>query len=186
MKKLKAIPIIDSWQVEVMRHIYNDNLDSLATKPLPYRNYEEQQQWWTSNKHQIKGFLYEPIEIPDTFIGFLILRDRGGFQTPTIAIRKEYWGNGYGKELVFDYLEKADGPLAGSQLKSNSAICHLNSKAGWQIIGEKVEVNGPVDLLYHPGLKNSHQIEPEVFASILKYLEMPLTHTPKIQESPAS
>lgn len=172
MKRLQSVPIVDACHVEVMRLIYNDNLDSLATKPLPYRTYEEQQQWWEANKHSLRAFLYETTAKPGLFIGFLVLRNRGGFETPTIALRKEDWGQGYGKEMVFDYLEKANGPLAGSQLRSNFAICHLNKKAGWRILGEREESNGMVELLFHPGVKHTQEVDPAIFASILDYLEM--------------
>ena len=172
MTKLKAIPIVDSSQVEVMRHIYNENLDSLSTKQLPYRNYEDQQQWWETNKHVLTGFLYEAIDRPDVCVGFLVLRDRGEFCTPTIALRQQDWGKGYGKEIVYDYIEKANGPMAGSQLKSNAAICHLNQKTGWQILGEREEEKGTVELLFHPGINPDRKISSAGFATVLDYLNI--------------
>ena len=177
MNKLNSVRILDSWQVEVMRQIYNENLDSLATKPLPYRTCAAQQQWWDENKHSLRAFLYEPTDRPSTFVGFLLLRDRGGFCTPIIALRKEEWGKGYGKELINDYLQKSDGPMAGSQLVSNAMICHLNKKAGWRVLGEREEQNGMVQLLFHPGLNQTGSISPSVLASILKYLELDQTKT---------
>ena len=155
-----------------MRHIYNENLDSLATKPLPYRNYDDQQQWWETNKHSLKGFLYETIDQPGEVVGFLVLRDRGGFYTPTIALRQEDWGKGYGKEIVYDYIQKANGPMAGTQLKSNAAICHLNQKAGWQILGEREADNGLIELLFHPGAHPQGKTSPLIFEAVLDYLEL--------------
>lgn len=172
MKKLNSLPVVDASLVEVMRLIYNENLNDLATKPLPYRSYEEQQEWWENNKHELRGYIYEPIDQPGVHVGFLVLRDRGGFFTPTIALRREDWGKGYGKEMVYDYIAKANGPLAGSQLQSNTAICHLNKKVGWQILGTKEESNGTVDLLFHPGIEPNHEIDPTVYKSILEYLEI--------------
>jgi len=173
MKLLNSLPIVTPQHVDIMRQIYNDNLESLATRPLPFRTYEEQQQWWEASKHYLNGFLYEPLTEPETVVGFLVLRDRGGFQTPMIAIKKNGWGKGYGKEMVSDYIEKAYGPLAGTQLKSNSAICHLNHKAGWMVLGEREETNGTVELLFHPGRDRTRQIEPSIFDSILDYLGQP-------------
>ena len=172
MKQLQSYLVQYPWQVELMRHIYNDNLDMLSTKPLPYRTYEAQQEWWNDNKKFLKAYLYEPIDRPEKFIAFLVLRDRGCFYTPTIAIQKEEWGKKYGQEIIRDYIEKANGPLAGSQLQSNKAICHINKKVGWQIVGEADQPMGKVDLLYHPGINSKAKATEEVFDAILKYLEL--------------
>jgi hypothetical protein len=173
MNQLHSYPIETPTQVEAMRLIYNENLASLATRPLPYRNEEDQQQWWESNKHCLRAYLYEPLERPGVVVGFLVLRDRGGFVTPTIALCKDEWGKGFGKELVFDYVIKANGPMAGSQLQSNTAICHLNRKVGWQILGKRDEPEcGPVDLLFHPGNNPDQPVSAEVFAAVLDYLNL--------------
>lgn len=172
MNKLKSYPITEPFQVELMRHIYNDNLDMLSTKPLPYRTYEEQQAWWNENKHELKAFLYEPIAKPGKFVAFLVLRVRQGFCTPIIALQKEEWGSGYGKEIVNDYIVKADGPLAGTQLQSNKAICHINQKVGWQILGQADSPAGTIDLLYHPGVNPDKLTTPEVMKYVHIYLGM--------------
>ena len=172
MKRLRSIRIIETDQVEIMRHIYNDNLDMLASRPLPYRIYEEQQTWWNENKHKLRAFLYEPIDYPGKFIAFLVLTDRGQFDTPIMAIQKEEWGSGYGQEIVHDYLAKANRPLAGSQLQSNAAMCHINRKVGWQIIGQREYLNGTVDLLYHPGINSTIKNPEEIYKAILKYHEV--------------
>ena len=133
-KKLRSIEISEPWQVEIMRHIYNDNLDMLSTRPLQANDYYTQQKWWNENKDKLCGYLYEPLDRPGKFVAFLVLTDRGNFDTPIIAIQKEEWGAGYGQEIINDYIEKANRPLAGSQLQSNGAICHINKKVGWQIV----------------------------------------------------
>lgn len=172
MNKLKSYVVSESWQVELMRYIYNDNLDMLSTKPLPYRNYEEQQQWWNDNKEHLKAYLYEPLSKPGKFIAFLVLRIRNGFYTPTIAIQKEEWGSGFGQEIVNDYIHKANGPLAGTQLQSNPAICHINKKVGWIILGQKEQTNGIVDLLFHPGVNPNQKCSNNTLNSIAEYLEL--------------
>jgi len=172
MKQLRSILVKEPWQVEIMRHIYNDNLDMLSTKTLPYRTYEAQQEWWKENKSHLKAYLYEPIDRPGKFIAFLLLRDRGGFFTPTFAIQKEEWGRKYGQEIIYDYIEKANAPLSGSQLQSNKAICHINKKVGWIILGESDQPAGKIDLLYHPGINPAAKPSPEIFRSILNYLEL--------------
>ncbi len=169
MEKLKSMIINHSSQVEIMRNIYNENIDSLATRPLPYREYDEQQSWWEANKVSLSGYLYEAIEQPGEIIGFLILRDRGGFYTPTFSLSKCEWGKGYGREIVYDYIKKANGPLAGSQLKSNAAICHLNKQAGWKVLATKNEGSELVELLIHPGLASGVEIDSLVYKSILGY-----------------
>ncbi len=169
MRKLKSIPVINPEDVEIMRHIYNDNLDMLATRPIPYRTFEEQQKWWNENKYKLKAYLYEPLDQPKKFVAFLVLTDRGSFDTPIIAIKKEEWGCGYGQEIVNDYINKANRPLAGSQLQSNKAICHINKKLGWQIVGQRELTNGMIDLLYHPGVNRTFGNEEEVLKEILKY-----------------
>lgn len=169
MNHLKSSPVSEPWQVEIMRHIYNDNLDMLATKPIPHQSYEGQQAWWSANKDKVRAFLYEPLDRPGKFVAFLALTDRGGFCTPIIALQKEEWNRGYGRELIGDYIEKANGPLAGSQLQSNGAICHLNRKVGWKIIGENMQPNGKVDLLYHPGVNSGQSDQKHVFETILRF-----------------
>lgn len=172
MKKLNSYLVTEPWQVELMRCIYNDNLDMLSTKPLPYRSYEEQQLWWAENEKNMKAYLYEPVSKSGKFVAFLVLRVRDGFFTPTIAIQKEEWGSGFGQEIVRDYIEKANGPLAGTQLQSNAAICHINKKVGWIIVGEGSLPNGKVDLLYHPGINPENECTHQVFMNILNYLEV--------------
>ena len=172
MKQLAFFPISEPWQVEIMRHIYNDNLDMLATKPLPRQSYEGQQAWWAANKHKLKAFLYEPVDRPGKFVAFLVLTDRGGFYTPIIALQKEEWNRGYGKELIADYIEKANSPLAGSQLQSNGAICHLNRKVGWQVIGEQETPQGKIDLLYHPGANPQQKDSEKIFEDIMSFLNV--------------
>lgn len=166
---LNSIRITTPEQVEVMRTIYNDNLDTLATRPIPNRSYEDQQKWWSENSSYIEAYLYEDVNYPNVYIAFLLLSNRGHFKTPMMAIRKEFWGKGYGESIIIDYIEKAKSPIAGSQLQSNGAICHLNKKLGWQII-ETVEHHGEkVDLLYHPGV--SVKEDPEIRNEISVYLK---------------
>lgn len=172
MKKLNSYLVTEPWQVELMRCIYNENLDMLSTKPLPNRSYEEQQMWWEENKRDMKVFLYEPISKPGKFVAFLVLRIRDKFCTPTIAIQKEEWGSGFGQEIVKDYINKANGPLAGTQLQSNSAICHINKKMGWIILGEENRVSGKVDLLFHPGVNPKNKCTYQTFINILNYLKV--------------
>lgn len=169
-KQLIAHIINEAWQVEIMRTIYNDNLDMLATTVIPYRTYEDQQNWWKDNNKIMKAYLYEKAEQPGTYIAFLVLTDRGGFWTPIIAIKKEEWGKGLGKEIIVDYIEKANGPLAGSQLQSNSAICHLNYKNGWQIVGKVNQPSGAIDLLYHPGINHNIPDKELIYFKIIEYL----------------
>lgn len=170
MNQLRSLRVIEPWQVELMRHIYNDNLDMLSTKPLPYRTYEAQQAWWNENKTDLQAYLYEPVDRPGKFVAFLVLRNRGGFYTPIIAIQKEEWGHKYGHEIIDDYIHKANAPLAGTQLQSNGAICHINKKVGWQIWGEAESPAGKIDLLYHPGINPTLHGNRVIIEGILDYL----------------
>lgn len=172
MKQLISTSISEPWQVEVMRHIYNENLETLASKPIPFQTYENQQAWWHSNKHKLKGYLYEPIDRPGKFVAFLILTDRGGFFTPIIAVQKEEWKKGYGKLLVEDYVKKANGPLAATQLQSNTAICYLNKNIGFHVLGEGEQPNGKVELIYHPGINPEQKMTAHIFDAILDYLNI--------------
>ena len=171
MNRLRSVLIENKEQVEIMRQIYNENLDMLATNSIPFRTYEEQQKWWLSNKPILKAFLYESIVKPGNFIAFSVLTNRGNFFTPIIAIKKDEWGKGYGKEIILDYIEKANGPLAGSQLQSNNAICYLNNKIGWQIVDKINKPTGSIDLLYHPGINPNVQNKESVYMEIVEYLK---------------
>jgi len=153
-----------------MRELFNENLDMLATVPLKLQTYDEQQEWWSKNKHCIKAYLYESMDCLGTFIAFSMLTDRDGFFTPIIAIHRECWGKGYGMEIISDYIEKANGPLAGSQLESNGAICHMNSKVGWQIVGKVEKQGNVIDLLFHPGVGPSINNQAEILSRIKSYL----------------
>jgi|GEM_PF-1199552 len=170
MNKLISIQVTSEDHVEKMRHLYNENLNMLATMPLPYRKYDEQQSWWNENKQNIKAFLYAPVENPNNVIAFSALTNRGAFVTPIFAIQKKDWGNGFGKEIIMDYLRQANGPLAGSQLKSNTAICHLNSKVGWEILDTVLVDGKEVDLLYHPGINPSLKNQNDVREIVRTYL----------------
>ena len=138
--------ITDLNQVEIMRQIYNNNLDALSTKEkLKYKTSAEQINWWNNLDHtKVMSWLY--YDENDKPIGFLLLTDRGRFNTPMFALFKEEWGKGYGARIIQDYILQSTKPLAGSQLQSNKAICHLNKKFGWMIISSE---NG-VDYLFRP------------------------------------
>jgi len=170
MTLLKPIRITSSEHVEILRQIYNENLDMLGTIMLPHRSYEEQQNWWNENKYKLEGYLYECVGISNDSIAFLVLTNKGNFKTPIIAIKKKYWGKGYAKEIISDYIEKANSPLAGSQFQSNGAICHLNKKMGWQIIGQSNQPNGIIDLLYHPGINLDKKDDIFIYNEIVNYL----------------
>lgn len=167
---LTSIRISTPDQVEKMRIIYNDNLDMLSTSEIPYREFQEQQDWWKENSSILDAYLYEITDNPGEAIAFLVLTNRGRFYTPIIAISKKFWGKGYGKLIINDYIDKANAPLAGSQLKSNEAICHLNSKVGWQIIGQAEQPAGLIDLLYHPGVNADTSKDISIKNEIIEFL----------------
>lgn len=160
--------IKNTIQVDIMRQIYNDNLDTLSTTFLPYRTYDEQQSWWDENKDNLDAFLYKESQ-DGQYVAFLVLTNRGNFKTPIIAIKKDYWGKGFGKYIIEDYIKKANSPLAGSQLQSNGAICHLNKKIGWEIVGTAEQPNGTIDLLFHPGINKNVNLQ-NIREEIINYL----------------
>lgn len=173
MKKLRCAIIKDPDQVESMRLIYNDNLDLLATKPLPRREYQEQQDWWFENKLQVQAYLFEIRENPGKPIAFLLLRDRGGFYTHTIAVEKAHWGKGFGTEIIEAYIKLAKRPLAATQLYSNKAIRHLHQRLGWIIVGMRQEQTGLIELLFHHG-NNSLPLDYNTLSGISLYFELPV------------
>jgi GNAT superfamily N-acetyltransferase len=158
MQQLIAHPVTEPHQVERMRQIYNDTIDDLATTPLVKLNEYEQQDWWREREVGTRAWLYAPIVTPWRMVAFCLLTQRNGFVTPLFAIDPMWHGRGYGKEIIQHYLTEAKGPLAGSALKKNAAIMHLNQQAGWQVLSETEEVVN----LYHPGRE-------ECFDSIVAY-----------------
>lgn len=140
---MHTIPIVAMEQVLVLRRIYNENREALATVPLPERTEEEQRDWWCLLDHsRVRLWLhFEGEEV----IGFSMLTDRGGFETPMFAIAKEHQRKGYARAFIEHYLQKATSPLAGSQLVSNERICRLNAMYGWQVMWER----GGVQYLYN-------------------------------------
>lgn len=169
--RLKCIKVRTPHHVELMRCIYNENLEMLSThEQLTTCTYEQQQAWWNIAKEYSDAYLYEPIDKPGKFVAFLLLRHRDGFCTPTVAIQREEQGNHYGHEIIHDYIVKSNGPIAGFQLQRNSAICHINKKVGWQIVGESGVGDSRLDLLFHPGINPKNMCSKVVFINILKYL----------------
>jgi GNAT superfamily N-acetyltransferase len=162
---------VDTYKkVEVMREIYNQNLDMLATIALPYRSTEEQVQWWKENSQQVRAYLFEPIGKPGEYVGFIALTNRGEFVTPVIAVDNKYWGKGYGSEMQRAYIRLAHKPLAVSQLVSNAAIRHISSKYGSVIVGYADSPNGAIELLYHPGQSKANPGTEHTKAIVTKYL----------------
>ncbi len=155
-KVLRCVRVTTLMHVDSMRQIYNDNLDMLATVSLPYRNPDEQVVWWKESKHHMRAYLFENVDKPSTYIGFITLTDRGEFMTPILAVSKEYWGRGYGSQMIKAYIRLAHKPLAGSQLISNEAIRHMNAKHGWQIVGKADSPGGEIELVYHPGVSRKN------------------------------
>jgi len=107
-------------------------------------------------------------------MAFLVLRDRGGFATPIIAIDKVEWGKGFGREMIQEYIALAGNPLAGSQLVSNLSICHLNRQLGWQIIGSRMVPAGQIELLFYPGA-HPQKLDAKTLQGLAEYLELPLS-----------
>ena len=150
-KSLRHIRVRTFKEIEIIRIIYNDNLDMLGTAPLPYRSIEEQKRWWVDNSKSIRAYLYELISKPGEYVGFITLTDRGEFVTPILAVDKKYQGKGFGSEMVRAYFKLAGKPLAGAQLVCNDRIRHMNKKVGWIVVGSAKSINGEIELLYHPG-----------------------------------
>ena len=166
-KHLITVRVTNSSQVELMRQIYNENLDMLATITLPHRSAEEQLVWWKKNKKHLRAYLFKLDDNPNEVVGFISLTDRGSFITPILAIRKCFWGKGYGTEIIDEYLRLAKKPLAGSQLVSNSRIRYMNKKAGWQVVGTASCNNGEIELLYHPNNNDDIRIKAEIISYLM-------------------
>ena len=170
-KHLVPRRITEPWEVEVMRRIFNLTLADLATRPLQPRDEHSQQRWWSAlDKTRTVAHLYSPIAMPWHFVAFSLVqwKDRG-IATPMFAIHPDWQHRGYGREIIDHYLEVANGPLAGSALKSNAAIMHLNKRAGWQTVSETETVAH----LYHPGVPTqsdrSEARQREIYEAILDY-----------------
>jgi GNAT superfamily N-acetyltransferase len=165
---VKIVPVETLSQVEHMRLIYNENLAELSTRPLPERTYEEQVAWWNGlDRQKVKAWLH--YDEPYRLIGFSMLTHRDGFATPMFAIRKAEQGQGYGWSFIRHYIEKAGSPLAGAQLQSNKAICHMNEKLGWEIIKSK----DGVDYLFNNANTErwSTRMMIGTFDQVMKYFE---------------
>lgn len=170
-KKLLRVIRADTYQkVEIIRHIYNDNLDMLGTVPLPYRSAEDQREWWKENRDAVRAYLFEKTDSPECYVGFITLSDRGSFVTPILAVDKKYWGCGYGSEMVSAYLRLAHKPLAGSQLVSNDAIRYINKKVGWIVVGKAETPSGDIELVYHPGISRKNPGKGQIQESVIQYL----------------
>lgn len=170
-KQLLHVVRVNTYQkIEVVRHIYNDNLDMLGTIPLPYRSSEEQRTWWKENRDSVRAYLFERIDSPGCYVGFITLTDRGSFVTPILAVDKRYWGCGYGSEMVRAYLKLARKPLAGSQLVSNDAIRYINKKVGWLVVGRAETQSGDIELVYHPGVSSKNSDSKQIQESVIQYL----------------
>lgn len=171
---LLRMPVVEPWQVEIMRQLYNDAIPELATMSrLPYRSATEQQSWWANRAPGTKAFLYLPIETPWAFVAFSLLTPRGKLYSPVFAIRPEWRGRGFAREIIQHYLDMADGPLVGSQRIDNARIRELNRDEGWEVIQTVSGFDGSfmVEQLYHPGRRGVRQ--QEIFDEIVRYHEAP-------------
>ncbi len=158
--------ISEPWEVERMRQIFNATIDDLATVKLEPKSEGDQQRWWQAmDQSRVVAFLYAPVAAPWRFVAFSMLQWKpNGVVTPLFAVDPEWHGFGYGREIIDHYLHVANGPLAGSALKSNEAIMHLNKQAGWQVVSEDERVVK----LYHPGVNPGSRDE-EILKEILRY-----------------
>lgn len=170
IKQLRTLKVDTLKKVEVMRQIYNENLDMLGTIVLPYRSSKEQALWWKKNKAHIRAYLFETLAEPYDDVGFITLTDRGEFVTPILAVGTKYWGKGYGREMIQAYLKLSHKPLAGSQLVKNEAIRHMNKKNGWIVVGYASSPNGDIELVYHPGVSKVNPGTKQVQELVTKYL----------------
>lgn len=168
--QLKRVRVRTLKHLDSMRIIYNENLEKLATIDLPYRNLKDQVDWWKTNKHQMRAYLFETIDEPGTTIGFVTLTDRGSFTTHTIALSGEYQGKGYGTEMMHEYMHLAGKPLAASQLASNTAIRSLHAKLGWVVVGRAEGPTGEIELIYHPGTSRKHPGTDDIRSTVTAYL----------------
>jgi hypothetical protein len=163
--KLVAIPVTTPEQVDQMRLIYNECRPFLATKPLPERTYEEQQEWWASlpkTTSRVKAFLYESVDKPGETVAFSMLQWKlTGRTTPIFGIYSKARGLGFAREIIQHYLDEAEGPLYGEMLASHEAIVKMNWEVGWQ----KIEERDGVIYLYHPNPQRSY---PD-YAGMLEY-----------------
>lgn len=155
----------DPIYIEIMRCIYNVTLPQTATKPIAPKTSEEQFNWWCNLDHnKVRVHIYREVERPWNIVAWSMVTDRGNYCTPMFAIHPQFWGLGYGEEIIYHYLQVAGKCLQGSQLKSNGAICHLNARNGWRVVGE----DGDVQLLLHDGPDNYPQ---RAYDEILRYHE---------------
>jgi GNAT superfamily N-acetyltransferase len=153
--------------IEQVRVLYNSTLFFLATHPISPQSKEGQQAWWKDLDHsRVVVHLYSPVESPWDIVAFSMVTDRGLYFTPMFAISNNYWGKGYGQEIIEHYLALAAGkPLRGEQLVSNGAICHLNARYGWNIVGER----DGTQFLIHP---NNVDRQQEVYDEMVRYWEV--------------
>lgn len=162
LKAYRLTPDAHPYLIERLRTLYNSAIQFLATHPIELRSREAQAAWWNSTDHdKVTVHLYSPVDNPWEIAAFSMVTDRGSFVTPMFAIAKNYWGKGYGEEIILHYLALAGGkPLRGEQLISNGAICHLNEKLGWQVLMEKEGTQ----FLFHPNIRQQ-----EVYDEIVRY-----------------
>ncbi len=135
--------------IEALRVLYIEALAELATHPIPANTPEQQQEWWRNlDLSEETVWLMSLPESPWDIVGFVKLRHREGFYSPMFALAKRVHGQGLGREMIQFYLDAVPKgiPLLGEQLVSNHAICHLNEKAGWQVLAEREGVQS----VYHP------------------------------------
>lgn len=144
---LLALDVSGPEDLEEMRLIFNASLDDMATKPLHPVTERGQLTWWMNPTRKRAWIVYEVGS--DEAVGFIVLTERYGFETPMFAIAPKYRGKGYARWFIQEYIALARGALAGEQLRSNEIICRLNKEAGWEVLYSS-DASG-VDYLYHPG-----------------------------------
>jgi len=154
-----SFEVSDPKDLEAMRVIFNASLADMATKgEMKPVSPEDQMRWWMEPYPSKRAWMVEELGNDDP-VGFIVLTDRVGFETPMFAIAPTYRGKGYARWFVQEYINLAKGALAGEQLQSNEIICRLNREAGWEIIETRREnADRVIDYLYHPGSSRQNVI----------------------------
>lgn len=125
----------NGYDAQALRLIRNECLDGLTGDPTPVTQ-GQQADWWNLVKDDPAHISYLYFTPGDGLVGFSHIHFRNGYQWPSLGVRPEFRGRGFGREIVEHTMIACGGPARGHILVDNVQIQRIDFSLGWFITGE--------------------------------------------------
>lgn len=136
MKRLEAVRVVSTEQVEALREIRNLTAsgfshDTTEISPLAQRA------WWVAMRGRVRAWLYFS---SGWLIGFGMLRQtEDGRWWNSLAVKPAFRGCGYGAAITADLLAQHDGQVYASVKRDNIPALAMHHLDQWDKIDDPEE-----------------------------------------------